>query len=323
MGCLDVIHPSVAIRTGGRTGAWDVDRRLAEMDSEGVAGQGLNQGHTVAVSLWFGERSINAQSAVLRAARARAHHRWLRGLLGLRRGRLAAVLDAGPCLDMNITVAELRWAGTWSCSCGDTRGLGDVRLPPLRRLLRAVHAPAGDSTRNMSAAWRGGGDDFSAARQRQFVDATQPTDGLPDKEVFGLGFTSAERTAKCTALPRQVMSQLMLAGVFDRHPTLKLAITELRAYWIPSVLRHVDGRFSERRAKTTLKPTDSFARDCAVTPSYIRPIEVPCGNIGVERLMFATDYRIPSRPGPTHRIGSAQRSVPPAFGRMSPRRSWG
>jgi len=33
------------------------------------------------------------------------------------------------------------------------------------------------------------------------------------------------------------MWQLMLGGVFDRHPNLKLMMTEVRADWIPATLR--------------------------------------------------------------------------------------
>ena len=45
---LDVIDDRQAIRTGGVTGAWDVARRLKEMDEEGVAAEVVHAGHQAA-----------------------------------------------------------------------------------------------------------------------------------------------------------------------------------------------------------------------------------------------------------------------------------
>jgi predicted TIM-barrel fold metal-dependent hydrolase len=321
---LEVIDPRHAIRTGGRTGAWDFERRLKEMDAEGVAGQVLNQGHTMAVSLWFGEESISAHSAELRAAGARAHHRWLAENLASANGRLAAVLDPGPCRDMDATVQELRWAAEHGFVAAGIPGiLADDRLPPLHdeyfepywaacdelNLRLFLHAgygiqqgsfldnPTGGDSGGMSGG--SGTAHEGAGNATGGIQAMQPSSGSPDKEVFGLGFASAERTAKFTALPRRVMWELMLAGVFDNHPDLRLAVTELRAYWVPAMLAHLDRSFAQRGLKTALKPSEYFARNCAVTPSYIRPIEVAMRHdIGVERLMFATDYPHPESTWP-------------------------
>ena len=50
--------------------------------------------------------------------------------------------------------------------------------------------------------------------------------------------------------PRRAMWQLMLGGVFDRHPRLRLVMTEVRADWLPATLGHLDAAYegSPRRA---------------------------------------------------------------------------
>jgi len=73
---LDVIDRGDAIRSGGERGAWEVDRRLAELDREGVAAEVLLPGHQLALLPFFS--IINGPSrAELRAAGARAYHRHL------------------------------------------------------------------------------------------------------------------------------------------------------------------------------------------------------------------------------------------------------
>jgi predicted TIM-barrel fold metal-dependent hydrolase len=310
---LDVVDTRNAIRTGGRTGAWDFDRRLQEMDAEGISAQVLNQGHTAAVSLWFGEESVSAYSPELRAAGARAHHRWLVEHLSSSGGRLSAVLDPGPCVDMDSTVRELHWAASQGFVAAGIPGiLADESLPPLYDsyfdpywaacadlgLQLFLHAGYGIEQGSFLDAPTTGQAPSGAGMSADSSEG-QPAEQSTGGAMVGLGLASAERTAKFTALPRRVMWQLMLAGVFDKHPRLRLAITELRAYWIPSMIRHLDRRFEELDLRTPLKPSEYFARNCAVTPSYIRPIEVAMRyEIGVDRLMFATDYPHPESTWP-------------------------
>ena len=40
--------------------------------------------------------------------------------------------------------------------------------------------------------------------------------------------------------PRRPLWQLMLGGVFDRRPDLRFVLTEVRADWIPALLRQLD-----------------------------------------------------------------------------------
>ena len=56
---------------------------------------------------------------------------------------------------------------------------------------------------------------------------------------------------------RRPMWQMMLGGVFDRHPDLKLVLTEIRLDWIPATLRHLDAAYEQHRAALPAKRTPS------------------------------------------------------------------
>src|SRR5690606_41557845 len=65
--------------------------------------------------------------------------------------------------------------------------------------------------------------------------------------------------------PRRAMWQLMLGGVFDRYPRLKLAMTEIRAEWLPETLDILDAKLAASgtridRKRTRLKSSHVISR---------------------------------------------------------------
>src|SRR5690606_20580773 len=105
---LDIIDAHRAIRDNGELGAWDMDRRLQELDREGVAGELLLPGHSLATLPFFG--LVNRPCPPeLRMAGTRAYHRWLADQMQIAPGRFYGIAEPGPCLDMDDTVKELRW----------------------------------------------------------------------------------------------------------------------------------------------------------------------------------------------------------------------
>src|ERR1700757_3192322 len=72
---LEVVDTEGAIASGGVEGAWDLDRRIREMDREGVAAEVFLQGHQGASMPFFG--AINRYyPEELRMAGVRAYNRW-------------------------------------------------------------------------------------------------------------------------------------------------------------------------------------------------------------------------------------------------------
>ena len=76
--------------------------------------------------------------------------------------------------------------------------------------------------------------------------------------------------------PRRPMWQMMLGGVFDRHPDLKLVLTEIRLDWIPATLLHLDEIYEEHRAELPAKkkPSEYWSTSCLAGASFIHKAEV-------------------------------------------------
>src|SRR5271168_2920013 len=105
---LELIDDDGAITSGGVEGGANMTRRLREMDREGIAAEIVLAG-TQTTTLPFFATINRPHPPELRAAGARAYHRWMADCIAGSNGRLHGVGDAGPCTDMNATVRELRW----------------------------------------------------------------------------------------------------------------------------------------------------------------------------------------------------------------------
>jgi Amidohydrolase len=91
--------------------------------------------------------------------------------------------------------------------------------------------------------------------------------------------------------PRRVMWQLMAGGVLDRHPDLKIALTEIRADWVPATLAHLAIRFSDVHVACKRSPREYWERQFLVTPSSIHRAEVAIReDIGIKQLAFGQDF---------------------------------
>ena len=79
-------------------------------------------------------------------------------------------------------------------------------------------------------------------------------------------------------------------GVFDRHPGLRIAFSEVRADWVPATLRVLDRMHAEGKTTSARRPSEYWALNCAVVATAIRPNEVEMRHeIGLDNLLFGTD----------------------------------
>jgi len=123
-------------------------------------------------------------------------------------------------------------------------------------------------------------------------------------------------------------TDLILGGVFERHPELRLGIVELSAVWVPLYLMMLDGgsqfvaRLSGLPAKLPLRPSDYFRRQVRVSCfAYELPVRIVKQLAGAEILMACSDY--PHSEGTSHplpdyaagRFGTSPASAPALFER--------
>jgi predicted TIM-barrel fold metal-dependent hydrolase len=96
---------------------------------------------------------------------------------------------------------------------------------------------------------------------------------------------------------------LVWGGVFERHPRLKLAITESTTVWVPEALALMDQRYSEThysaklgdyRSHLKLKPSEYFHRNVFLGASCMPRREAEMRHqIGVPNIMWGSDYPHP------------------------------
>jgi predicted TIM-barrel fold metal-dependent hydrolase len=89
---------------------------------------------------------------------------------------------------------------------------------------------------------------------------------------------------------------MIFAGVFERHPGLKLAIVEFELAWVPHVLSTMDYTYHERheealhRFKGDARPSDFF-RGHVFLSFQEDAIGIRLRDaIGVDNLMWGSDY---------------------------------
>jgi predicted TIM-barrel fold metal-dependent hydrolase len=206
---------------------------------------------------------------------------------------MLGVAEPGPCLDLDATLRELRWlAANRFASIGLPGISADPALPPLYDsyyepfwsaceelgLVLSVHAGWGQA--------QGTFYEFFASMMGTQTDPSLGIAALRERLV------NAEESPLALDIgPRRAMWQLMLGGVFDRHPKLRLAITEVRADWVPLTLAQLDRRAAELDTPFKKRPSEYFAAHCGVTPSSIRRSEVQMRHeIGVQQVLFGIDY---------------------------------
>jgi uncharacterized protein len=93
------------------------------------------------------------------------------------------------------------------------------------------------------------------------------------------------------------MGRLLMGGVCERFPRLKLVFLESSGGWVPSVLERMDEQVQafplEKRWLTRL-PSEYFARQCYVS---FEPEEwnfaTAAERLGVDRILWASDYPHP------------------------------
>jgi len=304
---LEIIDREGAIATGGLTGAWDLDRRLTEMDREGITAEIFLQGHQCATSPFFSFQNKPYPHDV-RMAGAKAFNRWQLDMLNASGGRLIGVAEHTTVPDLEVILNEVRWAGENGFRATVMPGaIADRAVPRLPfhhpywepfwalcaeyQLAIVLHVGLGPEQgvvfdRFMERAKTMTGDYSREDRDADMMKlvAQQQQQGKPkEDDLFALNYS-----------PREVLWQMMVGGVFDRYPNLHYVPTEARADWVPDTLAMMDARFERGGTPLKKRPSEYWASNCFGGASFLHKYEVEHRHeIGVDTLMFGRDYPHP------------------------------
>ena len=114
--------------------------------------------------------------------------------------------------------------------------------------------------------------------------------------------------------PAVALANLILHGVLERFPDLRIGVVELTASWVPSFLLHIDGasdfytqRHGEPFRKLAERPSQYFLRQVRVAAL---PYEMPnrlVPKVGDDTFMIGSDW--PHAEGVADPMAAAQRAV--------------
>jgi predicted TIM-barrel fold metal-dependent hydrolase len=90
-----------------------------------------------------------------------------------------------------------------------------------------------------------------------------------------------------------MMAALVCHGVFDRHPTLRVASVELGAAWAPELLRRFRSAYGKSPQSFGRDPIESFREHVWISPFYEDDIVEIRDAIGAERILLGSDWPHP------------------------------
>jgi predicted TIM-barrel fold metal-dependent hydrolase len=267
---------------------WEPANWLAMNEAEGVVASVIFPAGSASRPPWEGFVQP-VTDPELRDAGRRVYNRWLADFCSASPDRLAGVALMPGLDDMDAVVQEVEWAAE--------RGLrGGIWLSPTMPDDRpGFHLPFYDPL------W--------AACQDHDLPVNFHIDfgGRPPEktELYGTG-PLAWAVSFHDAVPTyRALWFLILGGVFERFPGLRVGFTEQLARWIPHELQRLDdilsdqsftavNRLREVRKILTMSPRDYWKRNCFVGASFMSRREADQRHqIGLDNILWGSDFPHP------------------------------
>lgn len=277
--------------------AWDHDERVKVMDGDGVAGEvifpdGITEKNTPPFGAGL---SLPTENVVpeLQWAGARAHNRWLAELVQMAPERRVGVALVPALWDVDEAVKELHWARE--------NGLRGILLPVAWARLAPYHHPryeplwAACVELDLVVHFHSG-----PAPTEDYFGPQPPPEGEEPVEMPGAVGIYISEVCWFNARP---LTFLIWGGVFERHPRLRVAITEGTTIWVPPYLELLDQRYSQThynqklgdfQSHLSMAPSEYFARNVGLGASCMPRRESELRHqIGLGNIMWGSDFPHP------------------------------
>jgi len=279
-------NPFRDLQDGGRVRNWDDDRRIGDLEADGIVAEVVfpNTVPPFFPSFVLFARPPKPDEYEHRLAGIRAHNRWMADFCGRHPERRAGI---GQIFlnDVDDALEDIRFIHENGLRGGILLSAVAPDVDWVNPLYDPMYEPIWEACAELGLP----------------VNSHGGT-GLPD---YGRYPTSPLLfITEVVFYSQRPFTQLLLSGVFERHPNLKFAITEQGCAWMPPMLRQFDyligqirdtGRTGEMRYSDEQKlpklASEYFAQNVWMGVSQ------PGGDdaasiekIGVDRFMWGSDF---------------------------------
>ena len=274
-------------------GHYDVHERLRQLDADGVAAEVIFHGSqngspipfmSYGASLSLSPGDDDERTRELSYAGMRIYNRWLADFCTVEPDRHVGLAHL-PIWDLDLAIQELEWARK--------AGLRGVNFPAPRPSLPDFNDPVWDrfwaacAANDMPLNTHGGSETLTKGIARY--------QGQGGYRVY---------VPELTRFSFRGMAWLICGGVFDRHPNLKLLLTEVPgvSVWLPATLLELDEVHHLKTdpagpSKLLRRPSEYFPTNCFIGASFMSHADAQ-GAVDqdlVDNYMWGSDY--PHREG--------------------------
>jgi predicted TIM-barrel fold metal-dependent hydrolase len=280
-------NPFRDLQDDGRSRNWDDERRIREMDGQGVIAEVVFP-NTVPPFFPTGQvvapAPKNDGEFPKRLAGLHAHNRWLVDFVAAHPKRRVG-LGQIFLNDVDQAVADVRWM--------KDHGIAGMLLPgvaPDTPWIEPLYSPIYDPL------W--------AVCQELEMPVTHHSGGSGIPAYGDYPFYNTLFVLETGFFCNRAFWHLVVSGVFDRFPDLKLVLTEQGTQWVPGTLARMDqlwermvatGRIGELGAPegaiTKRKASEYFADNVWMGASFPGPADAEVfKEIGLDKVMWGSDY---------------------------------
>jgi len=279
-------NPFSDLRGDRRTRNWDDELRNGQLEQEGIVGEVVfpNTVPPFFPSFVLFARPPKADEYEHRLAGLRAHNRWLADWCARFPKRRAGI---GQIFlnDVDDAIDDVRWIKDH-----DLRGgILISAIPPDADYVKPLYDPVYDPL------WK-------TCEELGVAVNSHGGTGLPDYGKYPVA--NLLYITEVSFYSQRPFVQLLLSGVFERHPNLKFVMTEMGCAWLPPMLERMDAlitKINETGATGELRYSDAhklpklaseyFAQNCYVGVSQPGPDDARARHLlGIEKFMWGSDY---------------------------------
>jgi predicted TIM-barrel fold metal-dependent hydrolase len=261
-------------------GHYDMDVRLKELDSDGVAAEVIFHASENGQPIPFRPLSAHfgydlKEDPELAIVGTRIYNQWLADVCSVQWERHAGLAQL-PIWNLEASVQEVEWARQV--------GLRGVNFPTMRADLRPYNEPVWEPL------WR-------VCEANEMPLATHIGGGSP-ASFSGVEATLLKMLEDSHLFGYRAIHWLIFAGVFERHPGLKMTITEIAGDWLPHYCKLLDDmwyagkKYPGFREQVPRPASEYLMENVYFGASFMAHFEAEAAVGGgyADRMMWGSDY---------------------------------